>query len=252
MEGLEQRIADAVNEKLNDGTVEKLIEQYIEKAVSQSLDGIFGYSGSGKKMIQSKLDEVMIPVIEKHDFNQYIVKLDAVLTEIINNTNLKDNKRILENFSGLMKEPEKDEIKLSEIFEKYCEHVAGNVDTSNLEAYCEDGDPYYEHITANMEVEHVDKGWFTSQYDDCYINLSCNEDEDLNCRISLYKKREENTWNIICGIQESIDIQSLRGLSDFEVFMYVLKRGFVNIVIDTENEYDDDIEPEEKPEWSLD
>ena len=57
MEGLEQRIAEAVNEKLNDGTVEKLIEQYIEKAVSQSLDGIFGYSGSGKKMIQSKLDD---------------------------------------------------------------------------------------------------------------------------------------------------------------------------------------------------
>ena len=36
MDRFEQRIAEAVNEKLNDGTVEKLIEQYIEKAVSQS------------------------------------------------------------------------------------------------------------------------------------------------------------------------------------------------------------------------
>ncbi|MGN0423536.1 MAG: hypothetical protein ACI4EY_12500 [Lachnospiraceae bacterium] len=252
MESFEQRISDAVNEKLNDGTVEKLVEQYIEKAVSKSLDDIFGYGGSGKKIIQSKLDEVMVPAIETHDFNQYIVKLDAVLTEIINNTNLKDNKRILENFSGLMKEPEIKEIKLSEIFQKYCEHVAGNVDTSNLEACCDDEEPYYEHVTANMEVEHVDKGWFVSRYDDCYINLSCEEDEDLNCRISLYKQREKDVWEIINGIQEYIDIQSLRGLSDFEVFLYVLKRGFVKIVMDTENECDDDIEPIEKPEWSLD
>lgn len=119
MEGLEQRIADAVNEKLNDGTVEKLIEQYVEKAVSQSLNDIFGYSGYGKKIIQSKLDDVMVPVIKNHDFNKYTVKLDSVLTEIINRTSLKDNKDILKNFKRLMKEPNKEEIKLSEIFEEY-------------------------------------------------------------------------------------------------------------------------------------
>ena len=116
MKELEQRISDAVNEKLNDGTVEKLIEQHIEKAVSQSLDGIFGYSGSGKKMIQSKLDEIMIPVIENHDFNRYIVKLDSVLTEIINNTRLKDNKDSLENFKGLRYEATQGESKLSDVW----------------------------------------------------------------------------------------------------------------------------------------
>ena len=128
MDRFEQRIADAVNEKLNDGTVEKLIEDYIEKAVSKSLDDIFGYSGGGRKIIKNKLEEVMVPVIENHDFNKYIVKLDDVLTEIINNTNLKDNKNILDNFSELMKEPDIKEIQLSDIFKKYCEHVAKNVD----------------------------------------------------------------------------------------------------------------------------
>ena len=58
MDKFEQKIVDAVNEKLNDGTVEKLIEQYIEKAVSQSLNDIFGYSGSGKKIIQSRLTSI--------------------------------------------------------------------------------------------------------------------------------------------------------------------------------------------------
>lgn len=251
MDRFEQRIAEAVNEKLNDGTVEKLIEQYIEKAVSQSLDGIFGYSGSGKKMIQSKLDEVMIPVIEKHDFNQYIVKLDSVLTEIINNTNLKDNKDILEKFKGLMKEPNKEEIKLSEIFEEYKKYVASNVDTSELEAHCEDGEPYYDDVTATMEVEHENKGWFSSSYDDCTVKFTCDEDESLNTQIKLYKRTNENWWSFRFG-QDVIDINSLRYTNEFSVFIATLNRAFVKIVMDTEMECDDDIEPEEKPEWSLD
>lgn len=92
----------------------------------------------------------MVPVIEKHNFNQYMVKLDSILTEIVNSTNLADNKRILDNFQSLLKEPEYKEIELSKIFEQYCEHVAKNVDTSNLEACCEDGEPYYEHVTASI------------------------------------------------------------------------------------------------------
>lgn len=251
MDRFEQRIAEAVNEKLNDGTVEKLIEQYIEKAVSQSLDGIFGYSGSGRKMIQSKLDEVMVPVIENHDFNKYIVKLDSVLTEIINNTNLKDNKDILENFKGLMKEPNKEEINLSEIFEEYKKYVAANVDTSELEAHCEDGEPYYDHVTATMEVEYEDKGWFASSFDDCTVKFTCDEDDTLNAQIKLYKRTDESRWSFRFG-QDMIDINSLRYTNEFSVFIATLNREFVKIVMDTEMEGDDDIEPDDKPEWSLD
>ena len=222
MEGLEQRIVDAVNEKLNDGTVEKLIEQYIEKAVSQSLDGIFGYSGSGRKMIQSKLDEVMVPVIENHDFNKYTVKLDSVLTEIINNTSLKDNKVILENFKRLMKEPNK-----------------------------EDGEPYYDHVTATMEVEHEDKRWLASSFDDCTVKFTCDEDDKLNMQIKLYKRTNESQWKFQHG-QDVIDINSLRYTNEFSVFIEMLNRACVRIVMDTEMECDDDIEPDEKPEWTLD
>lgn len=251
MDRFEQRIAEAVNEKLNDGTVEKLIEQYIEKAVSQSLDGIFGYRGSGKEMIQSKLDEVMIPVIEKHDFNQYVVKLDSVLTEIINNTNLKDNKDILENFKGLMKKPNKEEINLSDVFEEYKKYVAANVDTSELYAHCEDGEPYYDHVTATMEVEYEDKRWFASSYDDCTVKLTCDEDENLNTQIKLYKRTNESRWSFRFG-QDVIDINSLRYMNEFSVFIATLNRAFVKIVMDTEMECDDDIEPDKKPEWALD
>nr|DAT34644.1 MAG TPA: hypothetical protein [Caudoviricetes sp.] len=246
----EQKIMSVLNEKLNDGTVEKIIEEKLKKGISEALDNVFGYRGEAKKVIESKIQEVMVPVIEKHNFNQYMVKLDSILTEIVNSTNLADNKRILDNFQSLLKEPEYKEIKLSKFFEQYCEHVAKNVDTSNLEACCEDGEPYYEHVTASMEVEHEDKGWFKSSFDNCTVKFTCEEDEDLNCQIKLYKESKESTWRILRG-DYVIDINSLKNVSDFEIFLSVLKRGFVEIILDTESEENDDIEPEEKPEWSL-
>ncbi len=249
MKSFDQRIADAVTEKLNDGTVEKLVEQYIEKGISEALKEVFSWSGEGKKLIEKKLNETIVPVIECHDFNQYLTKLDATLTEIVNATVLADNKKILENFKELMKEPESKEIKLSEIFERYRKHVAKNVSTDDLKACCEDGEPYYEYVTASMEVEHEDKGWFKSSFNDCIVKFTCEQDKDLNCQIKLYKGTDEKNWSFR-GYGDSIDINSLRNLSNFEVFLMTLKRGFVDIIMDKEIDCDD-IEPEEKPEWSL-
>lgn len=246
----EKKIMSVLEEKLNDGTVDKIIEEKLKKGISEALDNVFGYRGEAKVAIESKIKEVMVPVIEKHDFNQYMVKLDSLLTEIVNSTNLADNKRILENFQSLLKEPEYKEIELSKVFEQYCEHVAKNVDTSNLEADCDDGEPYYENVTARMEVEHEDRSWFESDFDNCTVKFTCDEDEDLNCQIKLYKYSNKDKWYILRG-DNAIDINSLRNVSNFEIFLSVLKRGFVNIILDTESEENDDIEPEERPEWSL-
>ena len=61
----------------------------------------------------------MTPTIERVSLDDYVVKLDAILTEIINSTNLVDNKEILGNFKSLMTEPDKDVISLKDVFEKY-------------------------------------------------------------------------------------------------------------------------------------
>ena len=250
MNEFEKKISEVVSSKLNDGTVERLIEQKLEEVIKKSLDDVFGYCGDGKKLFDKKLNETIVPVIERHDFNQYLVKLDEVLTSIINQTSIADNKRILDSFKECLTEPQQKEIKLSEIFEKYRQHVADNVSTDDLEACCDDGEPYYEYVTANMEVEHEDKGWFVSKYDDCYVKFTCEEDKDLNCQIKLYKGTDEKEWKILKGIN-GIEINSLRNLSSFEVFLSVIQRSYTKIILDTENEYADDIEPTEKPEWDL-
>lgn len=247
---LEERIQNAVMEKLNDGTVEQIVKVSVETAIKKSLEDTFSWSGAGKKLIDEKVKEVIVPVIERHDFNQYIVKLDSILTEIINQTSLADNKEILENFKSLMVEPDMKVIKLSDIFEKYCEYVAHDVDTTNLKACCEDGEPYYEPVTANMEVEHEDRWLSSSGY--CRVKFSCDEDKELNKELRLYKSKTDNNWNVSWEMNTFCDINSLRNLSQFDIFLMTLKRGFVDIEIDTESEYEDDIEPEETPEWSLD
>ena len=247
---LEERIQNAVMEKLNDGTVEQIVKVSVETAIKKSLEDTFSWSGAGKKLIDEKVKEVIIPVIERHDFNQYIVKLDSILTEIINQTSLADNKEILDNFKELMVEPNEQVIRLSDIFQKYCEYVAHDIDTTELEARCDDSEPYYEHVTANMEVEHEDR-WFSSS-EWCSVKFWCDADKELSRELRLYRNKTDRNWNISYEMNTFCDINSLRNLSQFDIFLMTLKRGFVDIEIDTESEYEDDIEPEEMPEWSLD
>lgn len=250
MDEFEKKIADVITKKLEDGVVESLVEERLEECIKDSLKDIFSWSGDGKKLINKKLSETMVPIIENHDFNQYLTKMDTILTEIINQTTLTDNKTILENFKGLMKEPEKQEIKLSEIFEKYCVYVSKEVDTGGLEAHCDDSEPHYDDVTASMEVEHIDKRWPNSSFEDCNVDFVCEEDERLNCQIKLYRYIGKAEWSILRGCEKSTVINSIRELSDFDILLIQIERGFVKIIMDTENKTEE-VEPEKTPEWSL-
>lgn len=103
MSTFEERIAKAVTEKLNDGTVEELVSDAVTKALKSSIEEQFRWNGDARKVIDEKVKEVMTPAIERVSLDDYVVKLDAILAEIINSTNLVDNKEILGNFKSLMK-----------------------------------------------------------------------------------------------------------------------------------------------------
>lgn len=246
MDNLETRIAAAIGKKLEDGTVERLAEKWIEKAVSKSLKDIFSYGGKGRELIDEKLSEVIVPTIERNDFNRYLVKLDTVLTEIVNNTSLADNRRLLKNFKGIMKEPDIEEIKLSEIFRKYCGYVAKHVNPFKLNEHIEYGVRCFDCVTAHMDIEHEHDLWRTHDFDRCIVQFTCDEDESLECRMELYKQAAEINWCIM-GYGRCIDVNSLRRLSEFEVYVQTLKRGFVDVIMDEESDVNDGIQPEEDP-----
>ena len=250
MDDLEKRIQETVSRKMNDGTIEKMIEEQIEKAIKNALDDVFGYSGNGRKLLKEKFDEVMCPAIENHDFNKYIVKLDSVLTEIINNTNLAENKQILENFGCLLKDDDIKTINLSDIFKEYCKFVGQNVSTDDLEVYTDDY-PSYQDVTAVMEV--TESGYFTKHI---IVKFSCEEDEKLAVFVELYEytikdEKEYSILTIESDNSRNVDIMSLRYMNNFEIFLRKLRRCFAKITIDC-GDISEEVEVEEKPEasWS--
>lgn len=249
---LEEKMSEIISKKLVDGTIEKIVEEKLTAAIDSAVSDIFRW-GEGEKAIKEKLKEVMIPVIERHNFNDYALKLDTVLTEIVNQTSLADNKSILESFKELMIEPDVETINVSEIFEQYKKFVAKNVDTDGLEAMCDDGDPYYENVEVGYDVEIEESRWSSSFYNHATIRFYCKHDKDekLEFTLKLFKSSKDKEWSMFnTHMKREIDINSLKNLSDFEIFILRLDRAFVHIVIDNYSD-SDDIEPEKKPEWEL-
>ena len=230
---LEQNIVDIMQKKLEDGTIEKIVEEKLTKAIDDAVSDLFKWNGDGKKSLDEKIKSVMVPVIEKHDFSEYITKLDCILSEIINKTNLADNTTILENFKNLMIEPTEKVIDVTKIFEKYKKYVLNNVDKSDLE-YC-DG---YSYVEVKMSFDEIDDNrYFKNLFTNAKIVFECKvndeEVENLEYTVMLYKyKNKDNDWSI--KLYNDIDINSLRYLSEFEVFMMQLNRSFVKVKIDDE------------------
>lgn len=244
MSTFEERIAKAVTEKFNDGTVEELVSDAVTKALKSSIEDQFNWKGEAKKIIDEKVKEVMTPAIERVNLDEYTVKLDAVLTEIINSTNLIDNKEILGNFKSLMTELDKDTISLKEVFEKYKEYVSESVDTSELEIDV-DETPSYQNVTADVTVEMRDS-MFGRRY--CDLLFKCYEDENLTKKIHLHESRLHGRFRIT-SFRGEIDLNSLRYVDKFDIFMMRLDRAFCDIT-DVMDMYDDDIEVEAEPEVS--
>lgn len=241
MSTFEERIAKAVTEKLNDGTVEELVSDAVTKALKSSIEEQFRWNGDARKVIDEKVKEVMTPAIERVSLDDYVVKLDAVLAEIINSTNLVDNKEILGNFKSLMTEPDKDVISLEDVFEKYKEYVSKNIDTSELEIYTDDR-PAYQNVTAEVTVD-IRTSMFGGRF--CDLVFKCEEDEKLTKVIHLYESKS-NRFSI-ARFKSELDINSLSHVDEFDIFIMRLDRAFCDIT-DIMDMYDDDVEVEAEPE----
>lgn len=239
---IEQSIAEMLEKKLKDGSIEQVIEEKLTKCVGDCMDNMFRWSGPAKELIENKLEETMVPAIERHDFSNYTLKLDAVLTEIINNTVLQDNKKILENFKELMIEDCK-EINLSDVFEKWSKFVEENVETSDLEVVYDDG-VSYESVHIEMDIEDIEN---TSKYspDKKIVRFTCEHDEEMNLQFEIYKYDFMDIYNI-----QGYGVANINGLSvldDMQILLMKLGRNSTKITID-ETFIEDDVVPNEEPE----
>jgi len=241
---LENSIKDVISKKLEDGTVERLVGEQLEKGINEALNSLFRSWGDGSKVIENKLKEVIIPYLESYDYSKYILKLDTVLVEILQNTTL-DNKNILENFKDLMTLEDRETIKVSEIFDKWMDYVAKEVDTSDLEVEFDDG-PEYEYVNVTMEVVYDEtRSW--SNFKHATIVLECEHDEELNREIRISEFMSYG-WDI--NSTPITNISSLRGIDKFSIFLMRLAQSGTKIIIDEEY-VDEGVRPEAEPEASF-
>ena len=229
---LENSIKDVITKKLEDGTVEKLVSEQLEKGVVNALNSLFRSYGDVTKVIEEKVKCVMVPYLENYDYSKYITKLDSVLVDVLKNSTL-DNKKLLENFKTLMVgESIPEEIKMSDIFKKWCKYCENNVDKSELDLDYEGG-----YINVSFSIEDVSNDW--SNYKTLMVTFECEEDEDLRFEFSIQTWRKNENEKYSSNYKRPCELNSLRHLNDFDMLLLQVSQGYENIVLDSDGDSDE-------------
>lgn len=242
---LENNISKVIQEQLQGDLIEKVIGEQLEKCVRRAVDDLFGGWGDCKKIIEEKVKEVMIPQLEKYDYSKHIVKLDAVLTEVMKRTSV-DNKKIIESFKEFYLEEIPSEITITDMFNRYKKHVEENVETDGLEIDYDDG-PSYSSVEVSVEVEESEKSW--SKYKDIKIHFECEHDEEMNFTLRALGSEDKDYYFLTDNLLE--EFGSIRRSTSFELFLLRMRSEYTNIKLDIMNDCDD-VYPEAEPEcdWS--
>lgn len=248
MANFDEDIKRITEEVLSDGTVEEIIRNKIVKGFESAIEDAFRW-GDLEKAIKERVKTVLIPFIETCNMDDYLVKMDTVLSEIVNKSALVDNKKLLTSFEYMMTEPIKKEIKVSELFKEYKKFVERNMDTYDRDVSFETEEPEYDPMDVSFIFEE-EEGRSWSNYKYATIDFAVEEEKQqykLNrtIRLSRYKNDKEDGWEI--RMDTNPDIYSLRYMDKFDLFMAKLQRAYVRVLIDN-NEDNDYVYAEDKPE----
>ena len=246
---LEKNISDVISKQLEEGIVEKLVAEHFETSVKNALDRLFRSYGDVTDIIEKKIKEVMVPYLENRDYSGYIVKLETVLEDVLEQT-ASPHKVLVENFKELMTPLEAGQrtLKVTELYEKWRQHVAEYVDTDDLSVEFDDG-PHFEEVDVSMTVEEHEsnRSWSTSE--DATILFECDHDETLNAKLKIHRWNDihkEGEWSYHYD-SKRMDIQSLRHLDKFQTYLMKLSQQGIRIEIDSHYE-SDSVQPEVEPE----
>lgn len=247
MANFDEDIKRITEQVLADGTVDNIIREKVTKGFENAITDAFRW-GDLQEAIKNKVKGILVPFIESYDMSRYLIKLDQVLTELVNQTTLIDNKEILEGFRYMMSEPQIKEIKVSELFKEYKNFVERNMETSGRGIDCDCGEVEYEPMWVNVTFEkEEEKIWSSFEY--ATLDFYVNEEEqagDLNRTVRLSRwKNDKKEWGI--SVECDPTVSSLRYLDKFDLFLIKLQRANVRLIIDIENA-DDYVYSENKPE----
>lgn len=252
MGNFDEDIKRITEEVLSDGTVDRIIREKVEKGIESAINDAFKW-GVLRDAIEKRVKTILVPFIESYNMDAYLVKLDTILTELVNKSSFQDNIKLLENFDFMMSEPSYEEIKISKLFEEYNKFVARNMDTLGRNTSCETGEPEYDPIETSFCFEEEEsRRWSVFKYAtvDFIVDEEDQKDElNRTIRLSKYEDDKKKGWEIRTDTHP--DIYSLRYIDVFDLFMAKLQRAGVRVIIDEEDDADC-VYSDEKPEMRFD
>lgn len=256
MSNFDEDIKRINEEMMTDGTIDNIIRDHLAKAYNDAIDQAFRW-GKLKDAIEKRLAEILIPAIERTDLSEYVVKLDSVLTSIIHETALPDNKKLLEYFETLTCKEMPKTITLDEILDKYVEFCKEEIDCCGREVCTDDGP---EYVSGEAQVCINSDNRYGTRFHNEYAMLLCQigeceseeNKENLNRQIKLthYSWEKEEGYRIDYG--NGADITSLRSMPSFDVWLLALSQNRTRVLANIGDAEEDDFVPnaEPEPEWS--
>ena len=252
---LGEQIKKVADDMMADGTMETIIREQLQKNISKLIDDSLSY-GELRDAFKDKIKECMVPAIKNTDISQYVLDLDHILTQVVNETALAENNKILENFGKLMKSTDDEygkTIKMSTIINAYSEYVANEVDVDGLDVEFDDG-PAYEAVEIEGYLEYdEERSW--SLFDNAVMDFTVtgkieDQSDTLNRTIHLshYKHDKNNVWHIdkVDALSDPT-IKSLKYMDSFDILLARLMRCHADIELD-EDSFNDEITPNKEPE----
>lgn len=239
MKELMTKVFDELNES---GKIEEIITKKIEASIEEIFSDMFRSYGDFGKIVKDKIKEQMLPQIEKYDFSEHTVKVQDVLSRVIEEVN-KDHVKILENFEDIMVVETPREINLESLLEIYAKNCGEHVDTYGMEI-CYDDEPSYECLECNVCVEES-KDYFRTKR---VLKFTCKQDGKLEKIVELnesYNKEYHYLYNV-----DSIDYTNLNKMDHFDIQIMKMKNNFTHVDIEDDDVTIDDVEVKAEPEYS--
>lgn len=198
---MKEELFKMAQECLSEEEVKEILRNKFKESIESAIEKTFRW-GKVESALKKKIEEVMVPYIEKYDFSEYLPKLDTVLTEIVNSDACIENKKILENFKDLSIKQEEKEIKVTDLFEAWIKMCEKKISTTGLEVEFDDG-PYYESVGCEMRIEESERPVWSSVHR-AVIVFENDHDEELNIEIPISKwdfesKKQETSVKDIFG-----------------------------------------------------
>jgi len=231
-------ITKKFKEKLENGDIENIVDKKINELVEGCLDDLFKWNGTVKQEFKNKLSDVMLTSIIEGDFSEYVTKIRAIFTKALQETALPEYEKFVNALQyALGSSAEKQTVKLSEIFKKYCEIVASQTIGEN-DLY-EELDPNEECVSVTCSCELEEEGMyyktkkvhFKVDVEDNEIS-TCSLLSDYNLTITLLDSYRSERCHVVLDKLENI--KDFKYLNDFQLYLLQLQSTFAEVEIDSD------------------